>query len=129
GQTALWYGLDHSCDRLLHPPDERGSAVTIPGDRTELPDLGIRAAQVLRRRLQQDADAELSQARDDVVRVTREDDEIGPVTRDCLDVRRVAGEACPRRPLRIVRLVIDGDDLLAGTDREQRLSCGRRERD
>ena len=51
------------------------------------------------------------------------------VGRDRLDVRRVAGEARAGRPPRVVRVLVDGDDLRAGADREQVLGHGRRERD
>ena len=60
---------------------------------------------------------------------SRDDDEIGLVGGDRLDVRRVAGELRHRRPRRIVRLVVDRDHLFAGADRKQVLGCGRRERD
>ncbi len=51
--------------------------------------------------------------------------EVGVIASDRLDVRRVAGEVGPRRALREARLVVDRDDLLAGTDGEEHLGRGR----
>ena len=76
-----------------------------------------------------DLDPELPELRGEVAGVVRDEDEVRVVVRHRLDVRVVAGEARLRRALRVVRLVVDRDDLLAGADREQILGHGRRERD
>ena len=57
------------------------------------------------------------------------DDQVRVVADDRLGVRREAGELRARSLLRIVGLVVDGDHLFAGADREQRLCCRRRQRD
>jgi len=97
--------------------------------RAEAEDLPVRLLQVVRSRLEPDLDPELPELRCEVAGVVRDEDEVGVVVRDRLGVRVVAGEARLRRPLRVVRLVVDSDDLLAGADREQILGHGRRERD
>jgi hypothetical protein len=89
------------------------------GNRPELSDLGVGPGEVLRRGLEQHPDSELSQSTHDVVRVAGEDDEIGAIAGDRLDVRRVTGETRMRSALRVVGLIVDGDDLGAGADREQ----------
>ena len=66
---------------------------------------------------------------DEPLRVVRDDDEIRFEGGDRLDVGREPRQRRLRRALRVVRLVVDGDHLLARADGEQRLRRGRRERD
>ena len=126
--------------RLRHARHDRGQvrphrvhdglrAAGVAGEPAEPEDLRVRLLQVVRGRLVHDLDPELPELRGEVAGVVRDEDEVRVVVRDRLDVRRVAGEARPRRALRVVRLVVDCDDLLAGADREQILGHGRRERD
>ncbi len=122
-------GSDRRLDPLLHPSDEGLRLLLMPRAGAELADLRIGARDRGRCRLEQYRDVELRQRAGQPLDVPRDDDEVGPVLRDRLDVRRVARELGARRLLRVVGLVVDGDDLLGGADREQRLGRRRRQRD
>ena len=119
---------DHRGELRLERANELGCDRLVARREAELPHLFVRLRDVVGRRLQQHGDAELVQLRDEPT-VVRHDDEIGVVARYRLDVRREAGEARPRRLLRVVGVVVDRDHLRAGTDREEILGGSRRERD
>ncbi len=113
----------------LHRMHQRLSGVAVTGQLADPADLPVRLRQVVRRRLHHDLDPQLPELRGEVVGVVRDEHEIRVVAGDGLGVRVVAGEARPRRALRVVRVLVDRDDLLAGADREQILGHRRRQRD
>ena len=84
---------------------------------------------VVAERLQQHPDVGVGERAREVLRRVRDDDEVGVIGDDRLDVRREAGQARLRRRLRVVGLIVDRDHLLAGADREQRLGGRGRQRD
>src|SRR3954454_13151228 len=88
-------------------------------------ELRVALVERLRRGQQKRRDLELGQRADDAVLVVGDDDEVGVVAGDGLGVRLVAGELGRRDALRVVRLVVDGDDLGAGADRPEDLGVGR----
>ena len=101
----------------------------MPGDRSELADLLVGAGDRRHRLVEDHGDAELRERGDEILRVIGHDHEVPRVTGNGLNVRREPGQRCLRCALREVRLVVDGDDLRSGADREQRLGRTRRDRD
>ena len=116
-------------DPLLHARDEGLRLLLVPRPRSELADLRVRARDRVRGGLDQHRDVERRQRAAQALDVALDDNQVGPVLRDRLDVRRIAREFGARRLLREVGLVVDGDDLLGGADREERLGRRRRQRD
>src|SRR4051794_8255333 len=92
-------------------------------------ELGVAVVERLRRGQQERRDLELGERAHDAVLIVGENDEVGVVAGDGLGVRLVAGELGRRYALRVVRLVVDGDDLGAGADRPEDLGVRRGQRD
>ena len=116
-------------DLDLHRLDHGLRALDVPGGLAQRLDLLVRSVEIRRRVLEQDGDVERLQPLHEPARVVGGDDEVRLVAGDRLDVRLEAGEVGHRRLGRVVRLVVDGDHLVAGADGEERLRGGRRERD
>src|SRR5262245_3665324 len=92
-------------------------------------DLAIGVVELLCGGKQQGRNGEPVKPRDDVLLVIAQQDEVRPIASDCLDIRLESGELGPRRLRREIRLIVDGFDLIARTDRVHHLGCCRRERD
>ena len=107
----------------------RSVRCSVTGDAAELADLAVRAVQRVRCVLVEDGNAELRRARPRGRSVVGDDDELRLVAGDRLDVRVVARKRGAGSVRRQRGVVVGGDDLFAGADREEDLGGGRREGD
>src|SRR5947208_3195678 len=114
--TERRHARNDLCHPADHPTDDRGCAGFVPGEPPKPVDLLVSLREISRGRLHDDLDPELAELAGEALRVVRDEDEVGVIAGDRLDVRRVAGETRLRGSPRIVRLRVDGDDLLAGAD-------------
>ena len=119
--------LDRSDDRLdvpSHLLDEGRRLRRVARREPQLVDLLVDDVEAGSGVLLQRGDADTFEGFAEVARLRRVDDQIGLVGGDRLHVRLEPGEFGHRRLGRVVGLVVDGLDLVAGSDREQHL--GRR---
>ncbi len=116
-------------DVVLHARDDIGGLVLVGGGVAELLDLVVALVDRGRRGEEEGLDVGRLEAGHDVPHVVGEDDEVGLVPDDGLDVGFEAAEVGLGRLLRVVRLVVDGHDLVPGADGEQHLRGGGGQRD
>jgi VanZ family protein len=120
---------DELLDLDPHRLDDRLRALAVPRGLAQSLDLLIGGVEVGRSVLQEHGDLELLEPVHEPARIVGGDDEVGLVARDRLDIGLEARKIRHRRVGRVVRLVVDGDHLLTGADREQRLGGRGGERD
>src|SRR5919109_1415518 len=116
-------------DRLAEPSADLVGLLDVVRHEPELTDLVVHITQFRRRRLEERGDVDPFEGLGQAAGLRREDDEVGRVGRDRLDVGLVTGEIGLGGVRRIGRLVVDRDHLLTGSDREQHLGGGGRQRD
>ncbi|MPM60693.1 hypothetical protein SDC9_107545 [bioreactor metagenome] len=116
-------------DPGLHVRHECCGLIGIAGGLAETGELIVGLVQGARRGQCQGGDACGCQTGDGVGIGHCRDHQIGGVAEDRLDVGRIAGQLRDGSLRGIVRLVVHGDDLVAGIDGEQRLGGRGAERD
>src|SRR5690625_3001200 len=130
GQRLLALGHlgEHLVDVALHGRDHLGRLADVPGGGAHPFDLRVRLVEIGCRRQQESRHGSPVQAGHQIPEVVLGDHQVGLVLQHRLDVGVVAGQVRDRHLVGVVRLLVNGDHLIARADCPEHLGGRRAQR-